>query len=193
MDPGQYNLDIRAAALLSLIDDGRPMVGVEVGVYRGDLSAALLHARPQLCMLLVDSWGDPDRGSPYYQTGDHHASMTTAEQEAARQLCMSNIERFGYRAVTRHMKSAEAALRLSDRSVDFVFLDADHSFEGVTEDLNLWLPKIKDGGWIGGHDYANPALPDTKVKEAVDAFFGEPPRLLDDMVWVMPAPFFAAK
>lgn len=50
--------------------------------------------------------------------------------------------------------STRSAFRLfKDRSIDFLFIDADHTYEGVREDIMLWLPKVKDGGVISGHDY----------------------------------------
>ena len=42
---------------------------------------------------------------------------------------------------------------MQDKSVDMVFLDADHSYEGVKEDMHEWMPKVNPGGWLGGHDY----------------------------------------
>lgn len=50
--------------------------------------------------------------------------------------------------------------------VDFVYIDADHRYEYVLQDIKAWLPKIKKGGWIGGHDYN-----DDGVKKAVNEIF----------------------
>lgn len=50
-------------------------------------------------------------------------------------------------------RSDEASERFSEDSVDFVYLDGDHSYEGVTSDIRAWKPKLKSGGWMGGHDY----------------------------------------
>lgn len=50
-------------------------------------------------------------------------------------------------------ESKEAAKDFPDNSLDFVFLDADHSYEAVIGDINTWYPKIKNGGIISGHDY----------------------------------------
>ena len=48
--------------------------------------------------------------------------------------------------------SVEAAKLYPDASLDFVYLDAGHSFEDINQDLNVWFPKIKYGGYIAGHD-----------------------------------------
>jgi cephalosporin hydroxylase len=46
-----------------------------------------------------------------------------------------------------------AADRFPEKSLAFVFLDDDHNYEAVKATIKAWLPKIKPGGWIGGHDY----------------------------------------
>lgn len=52
--------------------------------------------------------------------------------------------------------------------VDFLFIDADHSYEGVKQDLEDWLPKVKSGGKVFFHDYTNTAC--AGVKLAVDEY-----------------------
>lgn len=64
--------------------------------------------------------------------------------------------------------STEAANRFAPASVDFVFIDADHSYAAVKRDIDVWLPKVKPGGMIAGHDYGEPC----GVKQAVDERFG---------------------
>lgn len=53
----------------------------------------------------------------------------------------------------KHMTSAAAAAQLADRTCDFVFIDGAHDYESVRTDLCSWLPKVKVGGVIAGHDY----------------------------------------
>lgn len=66
--------------------------------------------------------------------------------------------------------SADSASKFEDNSVDFVFLDADHVYENIKKDILAWLPKIKRGGVIAGHDYVDlhPG-----VIQAVNEIFGE--------------------
>ena len=71
--------------------------------------------------------------------------------------------------VPLRMTSEQAGRLFDDRSVDFCFIDGDHEYEAVREDLRTWFPRIRDGGIIGGHDYINDAHPG--VKQAVDEFF----------------------
>jgi len=80
--------------------------------------------------------------------------------------------------------SDSVAKRFEDGSVDLVFLDADHSEDGVLRDLEAWLPKLRPGGIIAGHDYGARHHPG--VKPAVDRVFREhshPVRLAANKVW----------
>jgi predicted O-methyltransferase YrrM len=67
-------------------------------------------------------------------------------------------------------KSIEAAKQFENKSVDFVFIDAAHEYEDVQNDIEAWLPKIKTGGIIAGHDYI-PTYPG--VMRAVNEKFGD--------------------
>lgn len=64
-----------------------------------------------------------------------------------------------------HARSVDAAAKYADGSVDVVYIDADHSYEAVAADIDAWLPKIRPGGFIAGHDYHD-GFPG--VKQAVD-------------------------
>jgi predicted O-methyltransferase YrrM len=65
------------------------------------------------------------------------------------------------------MTSKDASTLFDDNSLEFVFLDAEHLYDDVLQDLNLWYPKVRSGGIIAGHDY----YAGTQVKQAVDEFF----------------------
>jgi len=53
-------------------------------------------------------------------------------------------------------KSSEAAASMySDGMLDFVYVDADHHYENVCKDIMAWIPKLKKGGIMAGHDYHN--------------------------------------
>ena len=80
------------------------------------------------------------------------------------------------------MRSLDAAKIYINNSFDFVFIDADHSYKGAVLDIRHWYPKVKVGGWIGGHDYGHPRI--GEVKKAVDEVFTEDKiELSADMTW----------
>jgi hypothetical protein len=62
-----------------------------------------------------------------------------------------------------------AADQFKDKSLDFVYIDGDHTYDGVVTDITAWIPKIKSDGIIGGHDYKEPTFPG--VTKAVHEFF----------------------
>lgn len=80
----------------------------------------------------------------------------------------SNLDDF---VEVRHMKSEEAALLEQNESLDLVFIDADHTYEGCKKDIDLWWPKLKKGGVMLGHDYG-PHF--EGVVKAVNERFGSP-------------------
>lgn len=69
--------------------------------------------------------------------------------------------------------STRAAAIHADRSLDAVMIDAAHDYQSVKTDIQAWWPKIKQGGFLCGHDYIGMGCPD--VSRAVDEFFNVPP------------------
>ena len=51
--------------------------------------------------------------------------------------------------------STDVANIIKDGSLDWVYLDGDHTYKGINEDMSAWFPKIRKGGVISGHDYIN--------------------------------------
>lgn len=66
------------------------------------------------------------------------------------------------------ISSEEAAPRVADGSLDFVYIDGNHFYPAVKQDIDLWWPKVKSGGVIGGHDY-NPCTRQLR-KEDLETF-----------------------
>jgi len=67
------------------------------------------------------------------------------------------------------MKTSEAALHVPDRSLDCVFIDADHTYKGCKEDIQNWLPKLKHRGLLCGHDFGHAGV-EKAVKEMLPGF-----------------------
>lgn len=166
--------DRRDAILRRLPPQGRM---AEVGVLVGRLSEALLLARPDIHLTMVDSW-QPAEAQPeaYKATRDEHAFHDGARADLHRREAEARAMKFPDRAEIVATSSIAAAAVCPDHWFDLVFLDADHSEEGLRADLAAWLPKVKAGGWIGGHDYDNgdPRFDFSGVKRAVDAWVKMP-------------------
>lgn len=173
----------RGDAILKRV--GRNARGVEVGVFRGVLSRYLLRKGVSR-LFMVDNWLPADEQPKHYkETRDYCAGLAPDEAAANEALARQVAASSGGRAVVVKMPSVEAAHQINDGSMDFVFLDGDHSYEGVRADIAAWLPKVKKGGWLGGHDYANdmPEYDFSGVKRAVDEAFPEGVELDDNFTW----------
>jgi predicted O-methyltransferase YrrM len=82
------------------------------------------------------------------------------------------------------MKSSNCVDMFDNESIDFIYIDGNHQYEFVKKDLINYVPKIKEGGIIAGHDYGgNPHTIGTK--RAIDEFFENPPlRVYKDTSWL---------
>lgn len=136
--------------------------GVEVGVAFGGHSGAILERGG------VDKLFGVDR---YRHRGGYDDPMNLTQPlfDRLAQRVTQRMQPFGERFELIRKDSAEAAQDFDDHSLDFVYLDADHSEEGVWQDLCSWAVKVREGGLIAGHDYGHSDFPG--VKRAVDRFF----------------------
>jgi predicted O-methyltransferase YrrM len=132
--------------------------GAELGVDKGLLFRQLLHAVPALHLTGVDIFPIPEKKDKVYASALPYA-------DRCRLLCMT---------------TRAASDEVADGSFDFVFIDADHSADAVTDDIARWTPKVRRGGWLGGHDY-HPRKPG--VVRAVDRAFGRKAHHLPGTVW----------
>ncbi len=147
-----------------------PLRGAEIGVFRGDNAALLLQALPQLTLWMVDTWRCPVPGERFWE--DPHMGRIQPEQMAeALAQSLSSTEFARERRVVVIDELAAAAACVFDRSLDFVFLDADHSYESTYEALRTWAAKVRTGGIIAGHDLDYPDYPG--VRKAVERYCGE--------------------
>lgn len=81
------------------------------------------------------------------------------------------------------MTSAEGADLIPDQSLDFVYIDAAHDYRNVAIDIDAWLPKVKPGGMIGGHDYNHKKYPG--LVQAVNERFISPDFIFPDSSWLV--------
>jgi hypothetical protein len=161
----------------------QPIVGVEIGSWVGYTATLMLEGFPELTLTCVDTF----LGSANDMTGElrEAAGIVSGDPDIVWTLFGRNTSRFQERCRVLRMDSLEAAGRFEDGSLDFVFIDADHTYEGCKADIEAWLPKMKRTGVICGHDYG---VGFPGVVRAVDEIFGstvEVQRLvwMVDLVW----------
>jgi hypothetical protein len=150
----QAKLVARAEPILARVPVDRPATLIEVGVFKAQLAAYLLERRHQLRWIGVDHWLSAEsQPEAYRATGDTHANAPAHKAAFWKAAAYERIAAFGERAKIMEMASAAAASLIADRSIDLIFVDADHSREGCLADCHAWWPKVKPGGWLAGHDY----------------------------------------
>jgi hypothetical protein len=134
---------------------------VEVGSWLGQSAAymavELINNNKKIRFDCVDTWV----GS------DEHKDMDIIKEDALYNTFLKNIESVKDYINPVRKSSLEAALDYQDESLDFVFIDAAHDYENVKKDIHAWYPKVKNGGFISGHDYSG-AWPEVIV--AVNEF-----------------------
>lgn len=120
---------------------------VEIGVWKGrSLSQILDICRERnLTVYAVDTW-------EYAADDPHFGEARTVDIFATFQ---QNLAALGHTQTVRVLRGDSVAMasHFTDASVDLLFLDGDHSHEGVKRDLLAWMPKMKPGGVFFGHDY----------------------------------------
>lgn len=143
----------------------RPQRGAEIGVFRGDTSEALLREIPDLELWLVDPWR-PYGGASRVGEG----SQQSFDQAMAAALFWTEFAR--HRRFILREPSTFAATRFDQAELDFVFVDANHTYEHVCADIKAWWPKVRPGGLLMGHDYGvyGDATGQWGVRRAVDEF-----------------------
>jgi FkbM family methyltransferase len=133
--------------LASLVNQLYPNgIGVEIGVLRGEYSKLILERWNNGTLYLIDTWRHLSKYIDMNGQDDqyHYDCMVkTAE----------NIKPWQHRAHMIRMDSSLSADMFPDEYFDFIYIDADHSYEGVVKDIEAWWPKIKKGGLFCGDDY----------------------------------------
>lgn len=151
----------RRSVVDRLIKENNLEFGAELGVQSGYLFFHLLDTHPNLILFGVDSW-----------IGNNQAAYAKMKKEV-------NEKVVDYKnGMIMNMTTNEAAAKTPDESLDFVFIDADHSYPACKIDMEKWMSKVKVGGYIIGHDCEV-----SSVRRALEEVFGENYQKDVDQVW----------
>ena len=131
--------------------------GAEIGVQKGKFSKEMFRHNPNLKLIAVDNWGVEEQRAS--EIGQEH-------QDELYRLCVEALTPLNAEIIKK--PSMEAVLDFPYDSLDFVYIDAGHNFDWVMCDIIEWGKRVKTGGWISGHDYAN--FRRCGVIEAVDIY-----------------------
>lgn len=154
-------------------------VFVEIGAYQGKstcfLAETILKSGKNIKFFVIDNWkghpSDIDLAKEYERFGDVFSIFNSNMQKAG----VANI------IETIRGDSAESSIHFNDDSVDFVYIDAAHDYNSVIKDVKSWLPKVKRGGILAGHDYGNTG---SGVHTAVDELLGKQNLRVVDNIWI---------
>lgn len=148
----------------------RGLVGTaaEIGVARGDFSEHILSHWQGRQLISIDPWIEL---SPEDYVDACNISQSAMQDSY--ELTRSRLERFGSRSSIWRMTGDQAAAELTPESLDFVYIDARHTYDAVLEDLADWFPLVRPGAIIAGHDYNDGHFAQGihGVRSAVDEFF----------------------
>lgn len=144
-----------------IINDYGLKVGVEIGVAFGGHSDAMLRQTKLDKLYGVDPY-------KHFEGYDDPMNLPQSEFDELHGFTTERLAKYGARFELIRETSELVAVRLEE-PLDFVYIDAVHSYEGVLNDLKLWFPKIRNGGIVAGHACGHVNFPGVKV--AVDEFF----------------------
>lgn len=149
----------------------------EIGSWRGR-SARAMADNSQAKIFCIDTFADHAVGIPgwWNDPSDLHADPDWLYREFANNLS-DHLDRTVFAC---RMTSMQAAKVLQDMRYSLIFIDADHSYQSVKDDILAWRPLLAENGVFCGHDYDHPQCPD--VKKAVDELI--PDFYLVDTIWV---------
>jgi len=168
---------------------------VEIGVYEGRCLRKCLRDT-EANKIIKEYWGiDPYKHLPHYLKLDKsHRSLGKRTEDFWKNLFIKTLRYTCFFPQLKIIKltSEEATKIFTQRNYfpngyfDLVFIDAEHTYDALKKDINLWWPLLRSGGIICGHDYHGKyGARYPGVKQAVDEIFGEENiECLPDCVWM---------
>lgn len=162
-DHGMFSIDttsINRPSLRSLIEK-KNMVGVEIGVDRGENAENILNNLDVKKLYLVDPY---DVSDGMIGLG---CQMSQKQCEEIEKEAKDRLSKYSDRIIWVRGRSQDVVDEIPD-NLDFVYIDGNHRYEFVKRDIENYFSKVKEGGLLAGHDYNY-----KDVKTVVDNFDGE--------------------
>lgn len=128
-----------------LNSNGLTGTAAEIGVMFGHFAGAVLSLWNGKEYICVDLWNNQptDVYKEQQSTVDYNAAYRAVMDLSARDRRVRVVKDY----------SVNAAQKIPNDSLDWVFIDANHSYRAVLDDMDAWWSKVKPGGVFSGHDY----------------------------------------
>lgn len=151
--PGHFNYENVYKDMIAFAPQYSAEKFVEIGAWKGKsicyAGVEIINSGKNIRLDSVDTWeGSP--GEPVLMNDESVINKTLYDE------FIKNIEPVKHIVTPIKLSSVLAANVYQDNSVFFVFIDGSHLYESIKEDILAWLPKVKSGGFIGGHDIDQP-------------------------------------
>jgi len=126
----------------------------EIGVFRGETSEVLLLEFPKLHLFMVDVWSvlQPTPEQRIIDIGGENVLIADAVENNYKTALA--VTKFAATRRTVIKTTSEEASTIVPDNLDLVFIDANHSYQYVRQDIELWWPKVRPGGILCGHDFS---------------------------------------
>ncbi len=135
----------------NLIKDIKNPIGAEIGVCDGVFSDYLLSHNPSLILYAIDPFTMYERN---YESGiSQHNKLVQADFDIQCELTKNKLSKFGDRSIFIRETATKASEYIENNYLDFVFIDANHLYKYVKQDILTYYEKVKMDGIIAGHDY----------------------------------------
>ena len=133
--------------------------GAEIGVEQGKYAEVLCSSNPDAKYYAVDPW-------LHYRSYRDHVNQEKLEgfYEATRE----RIRKYDSEIIREF--SVDAAKHFKDGQLDWVYIDGNHTLPYIVKDLEAWVPKVRKGGIVSGHDYIKNKNGNNHVVQAVCAW-----------------------
>ena len=167
----KFNADLSGKSPIAIPDTNRETLahlfkelnfkkGAEIGVEEGLYSEVLCGTNPGLELYCVDAW-------KAYK--DYREHVTQSKIDTIYENAKKRLQKYNVKLIKKF--SMDAVKDFEDDSLDFVYIDGNHTYQYVLDDITEWSKKVRKGGIVAGHDFRRDKyIPDQKVIEAVSEY-----------------------
>lgn len=154
---------------------------LEIGTFKGESMQLFKdYLGEDITFITIDPWTKIQWSTEI----DHKVKLDFAgnfEQSTNEKILqMENVGKMKF-------KSDDIHEMFADGYFDMIYIDGDHSYEAVRNDILNYMPKVKSGGWVCGHDYNHNFAHGTfaeALTKSIDDTLGKPDMVFEDSSWI---------